>query len=123
LAYKTSQDQITLAGVKLYPRIGTSPEERSAPQECQADLSLWGDFEAAAATGSLEKSIDYCQVLLTVQQTANEGDYTLLEALAYRIVRAVLRSFPVHRVKIKLRKCPASLVGQIKFVEVEIEES
>ena len=73
LAYKTSQDGITLAGVKLYPRIGTSSEERSAPQECRADLTSWGDFEAAAATDALEKSIDYCQVLSTMQQTAADG--------------------------------------------------
>lgn len=123
LAYKTSQDRITLAGVKLSPRIGTGAEERSVPQECLADLTLWGDFEAAAATDELEKSIDYCQVLLFMQETANAGEYNLLETLAYRIVRGVLRSFPVCRVRIRLRKRPAILTGQIDFVEVEVEEA
>lgn len=123
MAYKTSQDQITLAGVKLFPRIGTSAEERIAPQECIADLTLCGDFEAAAATDSLEKSIDYCQVLWTMQQIAGVEEYSLLETLAYRIVRGVLRSFPVGRVRIKLRKRPAALTGQIDFVEIEVEES
>jgi 7,8-dihydroneopterin aldolase/epimerase/oxygenase len=122
VAYKTSQDQITLAGAKLFPHIGTSAEERSAPQECLAELTLWGDFEAAAATDSLEESIDYCQVLGTMRQIADAGEYALLETLAYRIVRGVLRSFPVSRVKIKLRKKPAVLAGQIDFVEVEVEE-
>ena len=120
---KTWEDQITLAGVKIHPRIGTSPEERNAPQECQADLTLWGDFEAAAATDSLDKSIDYCQVLSMVQQTAGEREYSLLETLAYRIVRNVLQGFPVSRARVKLRKRPASLLGEIDFVEVEIEES
>jgi len=122
LAYKTSQDQITLAGVKLYPHIGISAEERSSAQECLADLTLWGNFEAAAAMDSLEKSIDYCQVLLSMQQTASACEYSLLETLAYRIVRGVLRSFPASRVRIKLRKRPAVLAGQIDFIEVEVEE-
>jgi 7,8-dihydroneopterin aldolase/epimerase/oxygenase len=122
LAYKTSQDQITLSGVKLYPRIGTSAEEKSKTQECFADLTLWGDFEAAAATDALEKSIDYCQVLVTMQQTAGAGEYNLLETLAYRIVRAVLQAFPVTRVRVKLQKRPAILIGQIEFIEVEVEE-
>jgi len=122
LAYKTSRDRITLAGVKLYPRIGAGADERNAPQECLADLTLWGDFEAAAATDSLEKSIDYCRVLSIMQQIANEGEYTLLETLAYRIVRGVLRSFPAGRVNIKLRKRPAVLADQIDFAEVEVEE-
>lgn len=123
MGHKTWQDQITLACVKLYPRIGTSSEERSAAQECEADLTLWGDFEAAAATDSLDKSVDYSEVLLTVQKTAAAREYSLLETLAYRIVRAVLQGFPVSRVRIKLRKRPASLLDQIGFVEVEVEES
>jgi len=122
LGYKNWQDQITLAGIRIYPRIGTNAEERSAAQECQADLTLWGDFEAAAATDALDKGIDYCQVLLTVQETANAREYNLLETLAYRIIRAVLQGFPVSRVKVKLRKRPASLMDQIAFVEVEVQE-
>jgi dihydroneopterin aldolase len=122
LGYKNWQDQIKLAGIKIYPRIGTDVEERSAAQECQADLTLWGDFEAAAATDALDMSIDYCQVLLAVQETANAREYNLMEALAYRIVRTILQGFPVNRVKVKLRKCPASLVDQIAYVEVEVQE-
>jgi 7,8-dihydroneopterin aldolase/epimerase/oxygenase len=123
LAYKKSQDAITLAEVKLYPRIGTSAQEKRALQECLADLTFWGDFEAAAATDALEKSIDYGEVLRTMQKTAGDGEYNLVETLAYRIVRAVLRSFPVSRVRIKLRKRPAILAGQLDCVEVEVEES
>ncbi len=123
MARKTYEDRITLAGVKISPRIGTSLEERSCPQECQADLTLWGGFEAAAATDSLDKSIDYCQVLKVVQQTAVSREYNLIETLAYKIARNVLQNFPVSLVRVKLRKRPASLLGQVDFVEVEIEES
>lgn len=112
-----------LAGVKIYPRIGTTQEERSSPQECQADLVLWGDFEAAASTDSLDKSVDYSRVLSVVQQTARAQEYNLLETLAYKTVRNVLQNFPVNRVSIKVRKQPASLLHQIDFVEVEVEDS
>ncbi len=123
MTYKTSQDQITLAGVKLVAHIGVSADERIEPQECRADLTLWGNFEAAAATDLLDKSIDYCRVLSTMQEAAADGEYNLVETLAYRIVRRVLRNFPVSRVRIKLRKCPAVLIGQVDFVEVEIDEA
>jgi dihydroneopterin aldolase len=123
LAQKTRQDRITLAGIKLRPRIGTSPGERLDPQECRADLIIWGDFTPAAATDALDKAIDYCRILSVAQQTATACEYNLLETLAHRIVRAVLQNFPVSRVRIRLRKNPAILVGQIDFVEVEMEES
>jgi 7,8-dihydroneopterin aldolase/epimerase/oxygenase len=109
--------------VKIFSRIGTTPEERSSPQECNADLALWGDFEAAASTDSLDKSVDYTRVLTLVTNTALAQEYHLVETLAYAIVRNVLRAFPLDRVRIKLRKRPASLINQLDFVEIEIEES
>ncbi len=117
------QDRITLAGIKLFPHIGTSPEERASPQECLADLILWGDFEAAASTDSLEESVDYTRVLATAQQTATSQEFQLVETLAYKIVRRVLQQFPVTRVCIKLRKRPAVLANDLDFVEIEVEES
>ncbi len=119
---KARMDGIRLAGVRLQPRIGTTPEERNQPQECEADLTIWGDFEAAAATDRLESGIDYCRVLAAVQETAVACEYSLLEALAYKIARNVLRGFPVNRVHLKLRKRPAVLLGQLDYVEVEVEE-
>jgi 7,8-dihydroneopterin aldolase/epimerase/oxygenase len=97
-------------------------EERASPQECLADLQIWGDFEAAASTDSLDKSVDYARVLLLAQEIAGSREYAIVETLAYAIVRKVLQSFPVHRVCIKLRKRPATLQGQIDFVEVEVED-
>lgn len=117
------QDRITLAGIKIFPRIGTTAEERSVPQECQADMILWGDFEAAASTDSLSESIDYTGVLSVIQQTAAAQEYNLIESLAYKIVRAVLRQFPLTRVCIKLRKRPAILKNDLDYVEIEVEES
>jgi dihydroneopterin aldolase len=114
---------MTLAGIKIYPRIGVTAEERSSPQECQADLTLWGSFEAAAANDSLDQSIDYCQVLSMVQKVAEAREYNLLETLAYGIVRSVLQSFPATRIRVKLRKHPLILSKDLDFVEVEVEES
>jgi 7,8-dihydroneopterin aldolase/epimerase/oxygenase len=115
------QDQITISGVKIYPRIGVTADERASAQECEVDLTIWGDFEAAASTDSLEKSMDYTRVLSAMQQVSAVQEYRLVETLAYRIVRNVSQNFPVSRVRIKIRKRPASLRGQIDFVEVAIE--
>jgi 7,8-dihydroneopterin aldolase/epimerase/oxygenase len=123
LPRKTALDRITLTGVRLMPRIGTSAEERAVPQLCEADITLWGDFEAAAATDSLDKAIDYSRMLAKAEATAVAGEYNLLEALAYRIARAVLQDCPAHKVGVRIRKRPASLTARIDFVEIEIEES
>jgi dihydroneopterin aldolase len=107
----------------LHPHIGTTHEERSDPQECEADLTIWGDFEAAAATDSLAGSVDYCRMLEEARAASCSQEYVLVETLAYKIARALLQKFPVNRVQVKIRKRPAILRDQIQFVEIEVEES
>jgi 7,8-dihydroneopterin aldolase/epimerase/oxygenase len=122
LARKIRDDRITLVGVRIYPHIGTTPEERSNPQECEVDLTIWGNFRAAAATDSLDKSIDYCRVLEEVQEIAGAREYALVETLGYKISHSILQKFPVNRVNVKLRKRPAILLDQIEYIEMEVEE-
>jgi dihydroneopterin aldolase len=116
-------DQILLSGIKLHPRIGVSEGERRFPQPCQADVTVWGDFEAAASTDSLDKAVNYSRVLEKVLETAHSVEYNLLETLAYRIARAVLQAFPAVRVRVRVRKRPASLLAKLDCIEVEVEES
>lgn len=116
-------DRITLAGVKIRPRIGVTPGERRLPQPCQADVVLCGDFEAAASTDELERALNYSVVLQKVVETAHNREYNLLESLAYAIAGEVLRSFSARRVIARVRKHPVSLVDKLDFIEVEVEQT
>ena len=122
MARKTRDDRITLAGVRIFPRIGTTPEERSNPQECELDLTIWGNFESAADADSLDKSIDYCRVLEEVQKIAGASEYALVESLGYSISRTILLKFSANRVNVQLRKRPVVLLDQIEYIEIEVEE-
>ncbi|MBN2241220.1 MAG: dihydroneopterin aldolase [Acidobacteria bacterium] len=115
-------DSITLAGIRICPRIGVTAQERSSPQECEADLTVWDNLEGAAARDSLESAVDYSRLLGNTREIAAAGEYTLVETLAYRIVRSTLESFPVSRVRVKIRKRPASLKDQLDYIEVEVAE-
>lgn len=123
MAAKPVLDRIVLAGIRLQPRLGVTPGERRMAQSCTADLTVWGDFEAAAATDELAAALDYSRILAKVVEVAHEREYNLLETLAYRLGRAVLEAFPAHRVNVRVRKQPAALVGQLDHVEVEVELS
>lgn len=120
---KRRKDRITLKNIKLRPRIGVSPGERRFPQLCLADITIQGDFEAAAATDSLDKALDYTKILAKAVATIEDREFNLLETLAYCLARAVLQEFPADRVGIKVRKNPASLVDKLDYIEVEVEET
>jgi dihydroneopterin aldolase len=115
-------DRLTLANIKLMPRIGVTPGERRQPQLCQADVIVWGDFEAAAATDELERALNYSKIYERVVECAHAREFNLLETLAYQLARDVLRSFPAQKVNVRLRKRPASLADKLDFIEVEVEE-
>ncbi len=115
-------DRLTLAGVKLQPRLGVTPGERRFPQSCTADITLWGDFEAVASTDELTESCDYSRILAKVLDTAHMREYNLVESLAYRIARVILEAFPVERVNVRVRKQPASLIETLDHVEIEVEQ-
>ena len=123
MSTKKRDDRIKLAGIKIFPKIGASAEERFIAQKCEVDLTVEDNFEGAASQDSLENSIDYSKILSVVQTAAHQGEFALLETLAYKIVRTVLREFPVKRVRVKIRKWPASLMDKIGYVEVDVEES
>ena len=119
---RVRNDRITLSGVKLQPRIGVTPGERRLPQACQADITVWGDFEAAATADCLDKALDYTKILAMVIEIAHAGEFGLLEALAYKLARELVDSFPTQRVSVRLRKLPASLLDKLDFIEVQVEQ-
>jgi dihydroneopterin aldolase len=115
-------DRLMLANIRLMPRIGVTPGERRQPQLCQADVTVYGDFEAAATSDELDKALNYSLIHERVIETAHAREYNLLEALAYRIARDIRSAFPATKVNVRLRKRPASLSDKLDFIEVEVEE-
>lgn len=113
-------DKISLLGVKIRPRIGVTPGERRLPQPCQTDVILEGDFSAAAASDSLDRAINYSQVLRKVQAVAHAREYNLLETLAQSLAREILEAFPVRKVTVRVRKRPMSLVEKLDCIEIEL---
>ncbi|MBZ5498341.1 MAG: dihydroneopterin aldolase [Acidobacteriia bacterium] len=122
MADRSRLDRLALVGIKLRPRLGVTPGERRFPQFCTADLTIWGDFEAAASTDELAAALDYSRILAKVIEVAHQREYNLLETLAYRLGRAVLEAFPAQRVSVKVRKQPATLTEKLDHVEVEVEQ-
>ena len=116
-------DKLKLSGIKIFPRIGVTPEERAAPQECQADVVISGDWAEAADADDLARSIDYCLILEKVRAVAAAREYVLLETLAHVIAKSVLADFSVGSVNVRVRKRPAVLRDLLDFVEIEVEES
>lgn len=113
-------DEIHIEQLELSSVMGTTPEERAERQRLTVSLTLEPTRGFDGLDDKLGNTIDYFQVCQAVQQLSACGERHLLETLAEEISTAVLREYPVRRVRLELRKF---IVSATEFVAVRIERA
>jgi dihydroneopterin aldolase len=113
-------DRITLRGMRFMGRHGVNPEEQVTPQPFEVDLILRTDLSQPSASDELGDTIDYSAVFTLVAGIVEDRSYRLIERLAGAIVEAVLATFPVDDVEVRVRKPKAPLPGAFETVEARL---
>ncbi len=112
-------DIIRLKDITVFGFYGVSPAEREVGQKIQIDLDIHTDLARACRSDSLHDTINYESVYSKVIEiVGGEKRYRLLEALGDEICAAVIASFPVSRVEIRLRKLNLPFPNNLSHVEV-----
>jgi dihydroneopterin aldolase len=83
-------DVIELCGLRCRAVIGALAEERRRPQTLVMDLFLERPFAEAALNDDLAATTNYAEVLDLAERVAVEGEFLLLETLAYHVAREIL---------------------------------
>jgi dihydroneopterin aldolase len=85
-------DEISLEGMVFFGRHGVNEEETRLGQRFGVDLTVWADLEKAATTDQVADTISYATLYKLVRDEVEGAPSKLLEHLAARILRAVLKS-------------------------------
>lgn len=109
-----------MAGMKFYGRHGVLPQERELGQRFEVDVEIELDLASAGRDDDLGQTISYAEVYLVVEKVLTGPPYKLIEAVAERVARDILGSFPAHRVLVRLKKPGAPVPGSFDFMAVEI---
>jgi dihydroneopterin aldolase len=105
-------DQITLRGLVFYGRHGANPEETALGQRFGLDLTVWLDLSKAAQTDVLDDTISYSALYKLVRAEMEGEPSQLLEHLAARVLRVVLRHDPrIREVEAAVTKLSPPLKG------------
>jgi dihydroneopterin aldolase len=114
-------DFIRLKDITIFGFYGVSPQEREVGQKIQIDLDLYADLSAACASDSLQDTINYESVYTSVMEVVGAGKrYRLLETLGEEICDVVIRTYPVERVKIRLRKLNLPFPNNLSNIEIRL---
>lgn len=97
-------DRIFLTALSAEAIIGIYDWEREVRQRVEIDLEMWMDLTAAAASDSIDDTLNYKAVAKRVLAFVQESRFRLVEALAGEIARILLAEFPVKRVRVTVHK-------------------
>jgi len=112
-------DKIFLNELKVDTIIGIWDWERKIRQTVVIDLEMSADIARAAATDSVEDTLNYKSVAKRIQSFVSESSFQLVETLAERIAGIVRDEFGVQWVKVRVNK-PGAIRGS-KDVGILIE--
>lgn len=109
--------------MQFYGYHGVHESEKQLGGKFEVDLELYTSLKKSIASDDLRDTIDYQAVYDSVEKSLKEHKYYLLEALAGQISRAILTSFNIDSLIIRVRKPHAPVRGVLDTVEVEIERT
>jgi 7,8-dihydroneopterin aldolase/epimerase/oxygenase len=103
-------DIIFLHDLRIETVIGIWGWERKIRQTVAIDLEMSADIAAAAATDSVDDTLNYKAVAKRLQEFVGESSFKLVETLAEKVAATVIDEFDVAWVRVKVSK-PGAIRG------------
>src|SRR6266568_5475233 len=99
-------DEIHIEQLDVSARIGVPEQERAAPQRLTVSISFWPYQQTRDLADNIHKTVNYSAVAEETKSFVRDQSVNLIETLADRLAAHLLKTFPIQRVAIDLRKFP-----------------
>ncbi len=117
-------DRLTLSRLAVFAHHGTYPEEERLGQRFFISVTCQLDLAPAGLTDDHERSVNYEQIAVLVNELATKRRFQTIEGLAEAIAGALLSTFSsVQTVTVRVEKPEAPLPFIFASVAVEIERT
>lgn len=103
-------DTIFLQDLRVDAVVGIWDWERKIRQTVSIDLEMGTDIARAAASDSIDDTLNYKEVAKRVATFVGDSEFQLVETMAERIAGIVLGEFDVPWVKVRVNK-PGAVRG------------
>lgn len=111
-------DKIFIEGLEVRCIIGTLPHERKTKQKVSIDLEFPASIKKAARRDNLKDAVNYKKISDCIIEFVSISRFYLIETLAERLAKTLLREFKLRSVLLRIRKPTA--IRNAKNVGVEI---
>ena len=103
-------DTIFLSDLRVDAIVGIWDWERRIRQTVSIDLEMGADIRRAAATDSIDDTLNYKDVAKRVIQFVSDSEYQLVETLAEKGAEIVLDEFDLPWITVRVNK-PGAIRG------------
>jgi dihydroneopterin aldolase len=117
------KSRIHIRDVHCQAHIGVPSLERESLQEIRVDVLLDVDVSQAVEKDDISKTVDYEEVVDLLQQAALSRPVSLIETLAEKMARELLRDSRIQSLRLTVRKFPKVLLDRIDYVAVEVNRT
>ena len=99
-----SADEVRIEQLEVFTVIGVLEHERKGLQRLTVSISFWPYEHAQDLADNIEKAVNYSAVAEETKRFAREQAVNLIETLADRLATHLLKTFPIRKVTIEVRK-------------------
>jgi dihydroneopterin aldolase len=117
-------DRIIVRDLQVFARHGVHEEEKRLGQRFALDIVAHLDLRPAGESDDYARTVGYDALIALAIETLTAKSYSLIEAAAEAVARAILSRFPaIRKVEIELRKPAAPIDAAFAYVGVRIERA
>ena len=113
-------DKILIEDIRFYAHHGVTTAQQTVGAWFSVDVELALDLEPAIASDQVGATVDYGLVARRIVDLGTGTRVNLIERLAGLLAEALLREFPAHEVRVRVRKLTPPLEGLVGTPAVEL---
>jgi len=99
-------DEVHIDQLEVSTRIEVPEQERAAPQRLTISISFWPYQQTRDLADNIVKAVNYSAVAEETKSFVRDQSVNLIETLADLLAAHLLKTFPIHKVMVELRKFP-----------------
>jgi FolB domain-containing protein len=99
-------DEVHIEQLEVSTRIGVPEQERAAPQRLTVSISFWPFQQTRDLADNIHKTVNYSSVAEETKSFVRDQSVNLIETLADLLATHLLKTFPIQKVTVELRKFP-----------------
>ncbi len=113
-------DQIRIEQLEVSTRVGVPEKERATPQRLTVTISFWPYRQTRDLGDKIDQTVNYSAVAEETKNFVRDQSVKLIETLADRLATHLLKTFPIQKVVVELRKF---VLEDAKYVSATVTRS